>query len=136
MTFEKRILVIDNEKPVVTILSKALSRYSTHPVLVIDQANTPTVALQKAKENRYDLIISDYHMPDMNGLDLIQQLRQQKSESQFLLMSAYDSTEMLAKVKNANIAGFICKPFRLEEIREVVYRILSINIDNPPPVAD
>lgn len=116
----KRILIVDDERPVAKILAENLKRVSDE--YFVETANSGDEALAKIRQVPYDLVLTDYRMPDMDGLTLTQAIRRVAPETQVVLMTAYGTSQLREQVKNLEIVGYLDKPFTMAQIREVVMR--------------
>jgi CheY-like chemotaxis protein/predicted regulator of Ras-like GTPase activity (Roadblock/LC7/MglB family) len=117
---EKHILVVDDEPSLVSFLSRSLKRLGDD--YVIDTAQHPHEALEKIEKNQYQLLLTDYMMPDMSGLDLIQAAREVSPATQYVLMSAHITDQVRHKAGALEIMDYISKPFTTNQIRELVQR--------------
>lgn len=80
-----------------------------------DGFSNPNVALDHLRSNQYDLLITDYFMPPIDGFEFIRQLREFEKKMKVLLISAY-STLNKEIVSNLKIMGYLHKPLNLELI--------------------
>ena len=112
----RRILVVDDE-PFVSDAVKMLLKFDGHRV---DTATSGQEALDLFATEKYDLVITDYAMPDMKGDELALALKARTPGQPVVLITAY--AEML-KATHHPLAGvdfIISKPFQLENLREAV----------------
>lgn len=123
----KRILVVDDEPNVAMVLADALVNLSHTYDLVV--AETPTLALEKARSQKVDLVITDYKMPGMDGLTLIKLLRQEFPDMAAILMTGHGSEELQQTAAEQRVDQFMSKPFALTDIRQVVRTVLA-RLDN------
>ncbi len=80
---KKRILVVDDE-PAVAEATVAVLEFDGHTV---ETVRSPVAALAKYKRSRYDLIVTDYRMPAMTGLELAERIKAQDAAQPILLLS-------------------------------------------------
>src|SRR5690606_21578720 len=73
----------------------------------------------------YDLVITDYKMPGMNGLELAQIIRQKSSKTRVIMMTAYGTENLRSATKIMQLDGFLDKPVSIKEVRQIVRRALS-----------
>lgn len=118
----KRILIVDDDPNVATVLAESLTRPGGE--YVVETANGGEAALQKVKDKKYTLIITDYMMPDMDGLNLAQSVRKLSPDTRVVLMTAYGSSDLRNAVKTREIDGYIDKPFTISEIRSIVEKAI------------
>ncbi|MCO7175952.1 response regulator transcription factor [Sporolactobacillus kofuensis] len=115
----KKILVVDDEPSIVTLLSFNLKK-AGYDVLT---ATKGTDALRLAKESRPDLMVLDLMLPEMDGMDVCKQLRQEQSFIPILMLTAKD--DELDKILGLELGAddYMTKPF---SPREVVARVKAI----------
>lgn len=83
-------------------------------------------ALELAKSQQFDLVLTDQNMPRMDGLSLIQQLRQLPSYQKvpILMLTTEASDEMKAKGRAAGATGWLVKPFDPDRLIAVVHKVI------------
>jgi signal transduction histidine kinase len=116
-----RILVVDDDRQIGLICARALA-LDEHAVKTTTSA---TVALQLLKEEPFDLLLTDILMPDVSGLDLVLQAREQDPTLGVVVMTADASYEHMAAALGQGVADFLPKPFRMEQLRLTVHRALQ-----------
>jgi CheY-like chemotaxis protein/anti-sigma regulatory factor (Ser/Thr protein kinase) len=90
-----------------------------------DYVSNGRQALQKLKENRYDLILTDVHMPESTGIELLQQVRREQIETPVVVMTARGSEVVAIQALRAGAANYIVKKMLVLELRDVVERVLQ-----------
>jgi len=112
----KKILIVDDEKLVRWFLERALKNegYET------DTANNGEDALHKIESGEYKILITDLRMPIMGGLELLKRLKEEGRLPFTIVTSAYLSDETIEKAREAGVYKCIRKPFKIEEILDVV----------------
>lgn len=119
MSQKTRILVVDDEPTVSRGLQLLLER-DGHDVLAVASADVALVAMSGRK---FDLVITDFHLPGLRGDHFIIRVREQHPTLPIILISAYVD-DMTVKALSQCIDIFIPKPFTLETLRESVERAL------------
>jgi two-component system, OmpR family, response regulator len=114
------ILVVDDEPSIVDAVSTAL-RYEGFDV---SQAQSGREALRIAGEVEPDLIVLDWMLPDLNGLDVGRRLRDQGSKTAILFLTAKDGVENKVEALRAGGDDYVTKPFSLAEVVARVHAIL------------
>jgi two-component system chemotaxis response regulator CheY len=126
MAVDKRtpILVVDDYKTMVRIVRNLLNQLGFHDV---DEANDGASALAKLRARRFGLVISDWAMEPMNGLELLQQVRAdpQLKTLPFIMITAENRAERVAKAEHAGANGYIVKPFTAETLSERITRVMG-----------
>ncbi len=116
-----RILVVDDEAGMRDFLSILLQREGHR---VVAAANGKE-ALRLAREGRFDLVISDIRMPQLDGVGLLGGLREADREVPVILITAFASASSTIEAMKQGAFDYITKPFKVEEIKGVVTRALE-----------
>jgi len=96
---------------------------SVHPgVEVIAIAQNGYQAIKMARENPPDLVIIDIHMPDIDGLDTIAELRKFLPETKYIVMSADDDSKMIRRAIQNGASEYLVKPFDIDDLDQAVRR--------------
>ncbi len=114
-----RILVADDEESMRWVLSKALKRKG----FTVDLASDGRQALALIQENSYDLAILDIKMPGVNGLDLLERIRELKSDLLVVIMTAEASMKNAVEAMKRGAYDYITKPFDLDVIDAIVEKV-------------
>ena len=115
-----RILVVDDEPSIVDAVSTAL-RYEGFEV---SQAESGRDAMRIAGEVEPDLIVLDWMLPDLNGLEVGRRLRDQGFDTAILFLTAKDAVENKVEALRAGGDDYVTKPFSLAEVVARVHAIL------------
>ena len=116
-----RILVVDDEAGMRDFLSILLQREGHR---VVAAANGKE-ALRLAREGRFDLVISDIRMPQLDGVGLLGGLREADPEMPVILITAFASASSTIEAMKQGAFDYLTKPFKVEEIKGVVTRALE-----------
>lgn len=131
---KKKVTVVDNNREHLSFLTNLLASWG----FIVTQANNGLEGLEKIKEFKPDLIITDIFMSAMNGLEMIRKLRQVKEFKNVVILASsargYNSEEKLSLDAGAN--DFIPKPIKIEELLEKLQANLRLKwlykqIENP-----
>jgi CheY-like chemotaxis protein len=114
----KRVLIVDDEFGIVEALSDVLSEQG----MTVSTARNGKDALKRVAEAKPDLILCDYMMPVMDGLQFITELRKADGATPIVLMTAV-RREQLAE--GLPVSEVLQKPFRVEQLLSVVKRFLG-----------
>ena len=92
-----------------------------------DEAEDGVVALQMLKANRYDFVVSDINMPNMNGFDLLKAVKAQDSLKHIpvLMVTAEARKEDILLAAQSGAAGYVVKPFNRATLEDKVNKILQ-----------
>jgi two-component system chemotaxis response regulator CheY len=111
------ILIVDDYKTMLRIIRNLLKQLGFENV---DEACDGSNALEKAKIVSYGLIISDWNMEPMTGLDLLKHIRAGESKNSqvpFIMITAESKTENVVAAKQAGVTNYIVKPFNAETLK-------------------
>lgn len=112
-----RILFVDDEANVLSALRRIFRRENYH----IDTAMTGVEALQLLKEHDYQLVISDYKMPQMNGAELLKRIKALHPASiRIMLTGEADTGAVLGAINEGAVYKFILKPWNDDDLRITV----------------
>lgn len=117
------IFFIDDDLDTLDIYQKA-TKLAGHKAMV---ANNGKTALKMMEEDiNLNLIVLDFRLPDMNGLTLIEKLREKEStkETPIIMLSASYPQEMMPKARKAGADMFLSKPFSIDDFFSVIDKYL------------
>jgi two-component system, OmpR family, response regulator len=117
---EQRILVVDDERSIVDAVATAL-RYEGYQV---DEAHTGREALTSVAESEPDLVVLDWMLPDIEGIEVGRRLRDQGFRTAVLFLTAKDAMENKIEALRAGGDDYVTKPFSLGEIVARIQAIL------------
>jgi two-component system probable response regulator PhcQ len=127
---EYRIMLVDDEVNILHALRRVLAapgaaEFEEHS-LVIELFSSPIEALRRADYMPFDLVISDYRMPEINGVEFLVRLRQVQPNTVRVILSGYADMEgMIGAINDAQIFRFIAKPWHDFELRAAVMEALT-----------
>jgi two-component system chemotaxis response regulator CheY len=92
----------------------------------VDEAVDGQEALAKLRAGNFGLVISDWNMAPMTGLDLLKEVRadQRLKDMPFIMITAESKTENVVAAKQAGVSNYIVKPFNAETLREKIEKVL------------
>ena len=83
--------------------------------------------MERFKLASYDLIITDIKMKGMNGLQLIREIKRNGVDLKIIIITAYGSLETVKEAAKLGVVEMISKPFKIQEIKDVIIRIFNEN---------
>ena len=94
----------------------------------IEEANDGLEAftLYQQNPNRFDIIITDLNMPNMNGMDLIKNIQMLNPKQPIIVISAHNETEYFLESIRNNVNGYILKPIDFDQLIEALYKVASL----------
>ena len=129
MTETLHLLVVDDELGMRLSVERALRNYSTHLAdfqhdvnFRISQAESGEAALQVIESDLPDIILLDYKLPGISGLDVLTELKERKLDILVVMVTAYASLETAVQATKSGAFDFLAKPFTPEELRATVHK--------------
>jgi len=117
----KRFLIIDDDEGMCWALKKALE----HENRDILTATSGSDGLALFNVYEIDLIFLDIKMQDSNGLEVLQQIRQQNLEVPVLIMTGYSSLSIALQAIEKGATGYLTKPVQIPKLQETIKKIFS-----------
>lgn len=118
---KRRILVVDDEEDIRQILCDSLADDNFEVITCSDGYE----ALELIKEGFFELIITDLRMPGIDGIELIDTIKQISPEVPVIMLTAYGSAGVQREMDRLQAHRYFEKPFSLEELKEAVKEALQ-----------
>lgn len=118
MTQPMEILVLDDE-PIVGSRIKPSLEKAGYKVEVMTNSQA---AMERIRQKRFDIIVTDFKMSRISGLDLLRAQKELWPETEVIIITGYATLETARQAIQSGGYDFMAKPFRLRELREVVKR--------------
>lgn len=117
------ILIVDDYKTMLRIIRNLLKQLDLDNV---DEACDGSEALAKLRAGNFGLVISDWNMAPMTGLDLLKEVRADArlKDTPFIMITAESKTENVIAAKQAGVSNYIVKPFNAETLREKIEKVM------------
>ncbi len=118
-----KLLIAEDEDTLSFFLRQSLE--DATPPFVVEVVDAGDKALKKVLTDRFDLMIVDLRLPDMDGLALIKAVRQFDPFMKVIVMTAYGSPETEAEVRKLGINGYVTKPFIIEDMKMLISQVMA-----------
>ena len=117
------VLIVDDYRTMLRIIRNLLKQLEFNNV---DEAVDGQEALAKLRAGNFGLVISDWNMAPMTGLDLLKEVRAdgRLKSLPFIMVTAESKTENVLAAKRAGVSNYIMKPFNAETLREKIANVL------------
>ena len=121
-----RVLIADDDPAICTLVDTVL-RKGPFQMIVCNDAESALVAI--GREDPFDIIICDFMLPGISGLDLIERLRTNERTRgvPILMISGHTNYAMDGRAKNVGANLFLNKPFTISQLRAAVNQLLAIS---------
>ena len=116
------ILVVDDFQTMTQLMKYLLMSLGFRNV---DEARDGASAIAKMAEKNYGLVISDWYMEPMSGMDLLKQLRAEGNKVPFILVTAEGKTESVIEAKQAGVNNYIVKPYNAATLKTKLVSVLG-----------
>jgi len=119
----KKVLIVDDEETLTWSMARSLSKDKDKYEVFI--ANNGREALNLLKKNKVDLVISDIRMPDINGLDLLVNIKKEYPLTKVIIMTAYGSSDVQKEANRRGSLYYVEKPFEISDIRKIIIDLIG-----------
>ena len=118
------VLIVDDYKTMLRIIRNLLKQINFNNV---EEASDGTEALQKLRTGQFGLVISDWNMEPMTGLQLLQEVRSDArlKPTPFIMVTAESKAENIVAAKAAGVSNYIVKPFNAETLQSKIEKVLG-----------
>lgn len=118
------VLIVDDYKTMLRIIRNLLKQIDIENV---EEASDGQEALGKLRTGNFGLVISDWNMAPMTGLDLLKEVRADArlKDTPFIMITAESKTENVVAAKQAGVSNYIVKPFNAETLREKIEKVMA-----------
>jgi len=117
----KRVLVVEDDPALAELFKQGVAIEGSHELVVTETAEE---ALERFQENTFDLVIADYKLPNMSGLELIAAIRELDAGTQCIVVTGYRTDDMAAEADRLGVFEIFGKPFYIMDLREAVNKAL------------
>ena len=116
------ILVVDDYQTMIRIIKNLLQQLGVNNV---DEATDGKAALDKMHAKPYGLVISDWNMEPMTGLDLLKEVRGKGNGVPFIMVTAESKTENVLAAREAGVSNYSVKPFNADTLKSKLISVLG-----------
>lgn len=123
LQFSTRVLLAEDESVAREILGFYLNTIFDEVVVVEDGLKGLNLYKKAIKENKnFDLVLTDIKMPNMNGIEMLENIYSLNKNQKFIIVSAYKDEEMLLKSIDLKVLGYFVKPLNVDNIMELLIK--------------
>ncbi len=119
-----KILIVDDYQTMLRILANLLKQLNFSNV---DTAMDGSEALQKLRAEKFDMVISDWNMEPMTGIELLREVRGDDGLKHipFIMITAESKSENVVAAKEAGVSNYIVKPFNAETLKGKMVSVIG-----------
>jgi DNA-binding response OmpR family regulator len=121
------ILVMEDERSVAKGLEMILSEEGYR----VDLADTGKLAMEAFKQKRFDLLVADLRLPDIDGMEVIKQVKAAKPETEVIVITGYGTTAKAVTAMKLGVHDFLPKPFTADQIMTAIDEALKKHTPKP-----
>ncbi|MCE5334789.1 MAG: sigma-54 dependent transcriptional regulator [Desulfobacteraceae bacterium] len=119
----ERVLIVDDDEGLVYFLRRFFSREG----LDVCTCGSGTAAVETVSAQPFDLILLDYKMPGLNGLDTLKEIRRRQVKTPIIVMTAYGTMETAIEAMRLGAYDYLLKPFDRQELQRLSRDALEVN---------
>ena len=121
------ILVMEDDLSVAKGLEMVLSEEG----YTVNLADTGELALEAFKQKRFDLLVADLRLPDIDGMEVIRQVKEAKPETEVIVITGYGTTATAVEAMKLGVHDFLPKPFTEDQIKAAIDEALKKHVAKP-----
>lgn len=125
MAYEQVIITVDDSSTMRRIIKNTLQKLGFEAIL---EAGNGIEALEVMSKNKVDIIITDWNMPEMDGLTFVKTVRQkdQYKETPILMITTEAAKEDILTALRSGVNNYVVKPFTPDTLQEKVFKLLDL----------
>ena len=116
-----RIMVIDDERIVVTRLKASLEKYG----YMVKAFTNSEQALQALSQQHFDVIVTDLKMPGVDGMEIFHYAHTHFPETKIIIISGFATVETAKEAFKKGVYDFVVKPFRINQLRDIIKKAVE-----------
>jgi DNA-binding NtrC family response regulator len=118
----EKLLIVDDEPDMLKLLSMIIKEKTPYEAVT---TNNPLEALELARQGGFDLVIADLKMPGLDGMELLEAIKQANEDIPVIIITAYGTVESAMEIMQKGGFDFITKPFKKEQILYTIDKALK-----------
>ncbi|MDF1753963.1 MAG: sigma-54 dependent transcriptional regulator [Verrucomicrobiales bacterium] len=126
----KSILIVEDD----TDLRSSISEILISEGFEVTQASTGQEGLDEFEKGKFDIVLTDFRLPEMGGLALIERIREKTTRIPVVLMTAYGTTNLAIEATQKGAFDYLIKPFKSKDLIDIVSRALQTSRMTGRPV--
>jgi DNA-binding NtrC family response regulator len=115
-----KLLLIDDDPSMVKLLSRVIERKLGEDAVEVQSLTDPQQALQTLKKELVDIVVTDFDMPGVDGLDILRAAKRRNACTQVLFITGQSSQDTLLEAMEYGAADYLLKPVDQDELLEII----------------
>ena len=128
-SLNRPVLVVDDEADIRDLMEMTLMKMG----LSVDTAEGVTAAKKKLDKNRYSLVLTDMRMPDGSGLEVVQHIVKQQTDTPVAVITAFGNADQAVQALKIGAFDYLQKPITLSQLRTLVKSAIKVQEENDAP---
>lgn len=121
------ILIMEDDPSV----AKGLEMILSEEGYIVNLADTGRLAMEAFRQKRFDLLVADLRLPDINGMEVIKQIKAEKPETEVIVITGYGTTAVAVEAMKLGVHDFLPKPFTESQIKAAIDEALQAHAEKP-----
>lgn len=121
MSYRANVLVVDDEKVVCNSCRKILSQEGHNVKIALNGRE----ALKKVEEDKYDVVIADWKMPEIDGMEVLRIVKKNHPEIILIMITGYPSVQSAVKAMRLGVSNYVPKPFTPDALTQALKKALE-----------
>jgi len=121
MESQLEIMIVDDEAIVGTRLKPALEKDGYY----VETFTDSTLARKRLEEHRFDIVVTDIKMAEIDGLQLLSFIREKWPQTRVIIISGFATIEVTREAFQAGVYDVLAKPFKIRQLKELINRVAS-----------
>ncbi len=117
------VLVLEDDELVADLLESVVA--ASYPGALVQKSENLADALARANDSQFNLVITDWNLPDGSGLDLVRVIRSRDADLPIMMVSGRSDRDSVLKAAHFGISGYITKPFSVELVHRRLAELMS-----------
>ena len=122
-----KVLMIDDNIELVTMVEEYFSNHENIDISLKAYNGVEGMKLIKENQNDYDVVILDLIMPRKDGVTVLEEMKQENIDKKVIVLTSYNTQDMIRKVSELGIVYFILKPFELKDLERRILESMDCN---------
>lgn len=126
-----RVMILEDDPATGALLERLVKR--TWPKVSVVLESAPEIALEQWRATGADLILLDWGLPGMNGLEVLKQIRESDQRVACVMISGHSGRDLIRTARAYQIDAFIVKPFDVQQVMVRLTEVMAAHAEMPPP---